>query len=77
MDKVEAKKQMGWEVARNLEDRKKTILERMMPEVQHIKAALAGDIGKADRSADLFGGDDFAFISGGLDVSNHPCAVVV
>lgn len=42
MENVNNKKQMGWEVARNLESQKKTILERMIPEWQHVKAALSG-----------------------------------
>jgi uncharacterized membrane protein YfcA len=42
MQNVQEKKQMGWEVARNLESKKKTILERLVPEWQHIKAALGG-----------------------------------
>jgi uncharacterized protein len=42
MQNVQEKKQMGWEVARNLESKKKTILERLVPEWQHVKAALGG-----------------------------------
>ena len=42
MEDVKGKKQMGWEVARDLESQKKTILERMIPEWSHVKAALGG-----------------------------------
>lgn len=42
METVKEKKQMGWEVAQNLEAQKKTILERLVPEWQHVKAALGG-----------------------------------
>jgi uncharacterized membrane protein YfcA len=42
MENMDSSKQMGWEIARDLESRKKTILERLMPEWQHIKAALGG-----------------------------------
>ncbi|MBW2593085.1 MAG: sulfite exporter TauE/SafE family protein [Deltaproteobacteria bacterium] len=38
----EEKRSMGWEVARDLEKQKKTILERFIPEWRHIKAALGG-----------------------------------
>lgn len=36
------KKQMGWEVAQQLESEKKTILERMIPEWHHVRAAVVG-----------------------------------
>jgi len=39
---VKAERKMGWEVARDLEEKKKTILERFMPEWRHIRAALGG-----------------------------------
>jgi uncharacterized membrane protein YfcA len=42
METVKEKKQMGWEVARDLESQKKTIIERLIPEWQHVKAALGG-----------------------------------
>ena len=42
MEDVKGTKQMGWEVARDLEARKGTILERLIPEWQHVKAALGG-----------------------------------
>jgi hypothetical protein len=35
-------KRMGWEVARDLEREKATILERIVPEWRQIKAAIAG-----------------------------------
>ncbi len=35
-------KKMGWEVARDLEAQKTTIMERMIPEWQHVKAAIGG-----------------------------------
>ena len=42
MENVKVEKQMGWEVARNLESKKKTILERLIPEWSQVKAALGG-----------------------------------
>lgn len=42
MENVNGNKQMGWEIARDVEARKKTILERLIPEWQHIKAAGSG-----------------------------------
>jgi uncharacterized membrane protein YfcA len=42
MENVKSKKQMGWEVARDLESEKKTIMERLIPEANHIKAAFSG-----------------------------------
>jgi uncharacterized membrane protein YfcA len=42
MEHSEGKRQMGWEIARDVESRKKSILERMIPEWKHIKAALGG-----------------------------------
>jgi len=42
MENVNGNKQMGWEIARDVESRKKTVLERLMPEWQHIKAAGGG-----------------------------------
>lgn len=35
-------KQMGWEVARDLEAQKKTMLERLIPEWRQVRAALGG-----------------------------------
>ncbi|BBO69966.1 hypothetical protein DSCA_38960 [Desulfosarcina alkanivorans] len=37
-----SEKVAGWEVARDLEGKKKTILERMIPEWRHMKAAMGG-----------------------------------
>ena len=37
---VTDQKKMGWEIARDLEVQKKTILERFVPEWRHLKAAL-------------------------------------
>ncbi len=42
MENIKDSKQMGWEIARDLEAKKKTILERLIPEWQHIKAAGGG-----------------------------------
>ncbi|MCF8067670.1 MAG: sulfite exporter TauE/SafE family protein [Desulfobacterales bacterium] len=42
MEKVNIQKQMGWEVARNLEKEKETIFERLVPEWRHLRAALGG-----------------------------------
>jgi uncharacterized protein len=42
MENIKGSKQMGWEIARDLEAKKKTILERLIPEWQHIKAAGGG-----------------------------------
>ena len=42
MEQTENKSQMGWEIARDVESRKKSIIERMIPEWKHVKAALGG-----------------------------------
>ena len=42
MENAKQGKQMGWEVAHNLEKEKQTIFERFVPEWRHIKAALGG-----------------------------------
>jgi len=42
MEQVSKEKLAGWEVARNLEGSKKTILERLIPEWNHVKAAGGG-----------------------------------
>ena len=42
MEQSDSKKHMGWEVARDVETRKKSMIERMIPEWKHIKAALGG-----------------------------------
>ena len=42
MENVNGSKQMGWEIARDVEAKKKTILERLVPEWNHIKAAGGG-----------------------------------
>ena len=34
------KKTMGWEVARDLEAQKQTVLQRLIPEWRHVRAAL-------------------------------------
>ena len=39
---MQKEKAMGWEVARNLEKEKGSILERIIPEWRHVKAALSG-----------------------------------
>jgi len=36
------RRNMGWEIAREIEEKKKTILERFIPEWRHLKAALIG-----------------------------------
>ncbi|MFO7652916.1 MAG: sulfite exporter TauE/SafE family protein [Candidatus Krumholzibacteriia bacterium] len=35
-------RKMGWEVARELEQTKKTVWERMVPDLRHVKAAVGG-----------------------------------
>ena len=42
MENAKEQKQMGWEVAQDLEKQKQTIFERFMPEWRHIRAALGG-----------------------------------
>ncbi|MFH1999958.1 MAG: sulfite exporter TauE/SafE family protein, partial [Planctomycetota bacterium] len=41
---IKADKNLGWEIARELEVKKSTILQRLIPEWRHIKAALGGII---------------------------------
>ena len=42
MDNTTDEKVHGWEVARDLEGNKQTIMERLIPEWRHLKAALGG-----------------------------------